>query len=118
MQPRIGYQDMKRLQAFPPVEKAAVLQKIAANPPTKTVVLEGHDDFGKKALKLRRDGFSLIDLQRRPRACATVWYRKRPALLRPAAGDIAMLLWETQARGEATLLSVWLSPAQRIKKNQ
>jgi hypothetical protein len=71
------------------------------------VVLEGNNDFEKTLLKLRRDGYGLIDLQPQETACASVWYRRRPALLKRLRGEVAMLLWETLERGEATTLITW-----------
>ena len=107
MNARIDHEDMKHLQAFSDAQKAAVMQKIMSHPPAKTVVLDGNNHFEKSVLKLRRDGFGLIDLQPQETACATVWYRRTPALLRRSGGEVAMLLWETQERGEATTLITW-----------
>lgn len=107
MDARINHQDMKHLQAFSDAQKAAVMQKIMSHPPANTVVLDGNNHFEKTLLKLRRDGFGLIDVQPQETACATVWYRRKPALLKSRGGDVAMLLWETQERGEATTLITW-----------
>lgn len=107
MNARIDHEDMKHLQAFSDAQKAAVMQKIMSHPPAKTVVLDGNNHFEKSVLKLRRDGFGLIDLQPQETVCATVWYRRTPALLWRSGGDVAMLLWETQERGEATTLITW-----------
>lgn len=107
MNARIDHEDMKHLQAFSDARKAAVMQKIMSHPPAKTVVLDGNNHFEKSVLKLHRDGFGLIDLQPQETACATVWYRRTPTLLGRSGGDVAMLLWETQERGEATTLITW-----------
>lgn len=107
MNTRIGREDMKHLQAFSDAQKTHVMEKIMSCPPEKTVVLEGNNDFEKALLRLRRDGFGLIDLQPQEAACASVWYRRKPALLRRPSGDVAMLLWETQEHGEATTLITW-----------
>lgn len=107
MRVRINNDDLKHLQAFSDARKSAVLQKIMSNPPAKTVVLDGNNDFEKTLLRLRRDGFGLIDLQPQETACTSVWYRRRPSLLKRPGEDVAMLLWETRERGEATTLITW-----------
>ena len=107
MNVRINREDMKHLQAFSDAHKADVMEKIMSHPPEKTVVLDGNNDFEKTLLRLRRDGFGLIDLQPQEAACASVWYRRKPALLKRPSEDVAMLLWETQERGEATTLITW-----------
>lgn len=107
MNARINNEDMKHLEAFSDAQKTQVMEKIMSHPPAKTVVLDGSNDFEKTLLRLRRDGFGLIDLQPQEAACASVWYRRKPALLRRLSGDVAMLLWETQECGEATTLITW-----------
>jgi hypothetical protein len=107
MNARISNEDMQHLQSFSDAQKTAVMQKIMSRPPVGTVVLDGNNDFEKTLLKLRRDGFGLIDLQPQETACASVWYRRKPALLKRPGVDVAMLLWETLERGEATTLITW-----------
>ena len=107
MRVKINNEDLKHLRAFSTAKKTAVMQKIMSRPPGRTVVLDGSTDFEKTLLRLRRDGFGLIDLQPQESACTSVWYRRRPSLLRRAAEDVAMLLWEAQDPGEATTLSTW-----------
>jgi hypothetical protein len=107
MHARINNEDMKHLQSFSDAHKTAVMHQIMSHPPAATVVLEGNNDFEKTLLRLRRDGFGLIDLQPQETACASVWYRRRPALLKRLRGEVAMLLWETLERGEATTLITW-----------
>jgi len=107
MQVRIGHDDWQHLSAFSDAKKTTLMQKIMSHPPAQTVVLDGNNDFEKTLLRLRRDGFGLIDLQPQERACASVWYRRKPALLRTPGEDVAMLLWETLERGEATTLITW-----------
>jgi hypothetical protein len=107
MKTRIDGEDIKHLQTFPAAQKAVVMDKIMSHRHTKSVVLEGNNDFEKTLLRLRRDGFALIDLQPQETACTSVWYRRRPGLLKRPSTDVAMLLWETQERGEATTLITW-----------
>lgn len=107
MRAKINPEDMKHLRAFSSAKKTAVLQKIMSRAPARTVVLDGSNDFEKALLRLRRDGFGLIDLQPQESACTSVWYRRRPSLLKRPGEDVAMLLWEAQERGEATTLITW-----------
>ncbi|MBI2752547.1 MAG: hypothetical protein HYX46_03390 [Betaproteobacteria bacterium] len=60
------------------------------------MVSNGDHDFERILLKLRRDGFRLIDLQREDTAFTTVWYRRGKSFLGLAAEDVPMLLWEMQ----------------------
>ena len=107
MKARITDQDMAYLQRFPDATRAAVLQRIMARKPAESVVLEGENDFEKTILKLRREGYGLIDLQRQDIAFTTVWYRKGKALFGRAGADVAMLLWEMQAPSASTTVLTW-----------
>lgn len=107
MRARINYEDIEHLQGFSAVQKSSVLQKIMSRPPAKTVVMEGNNHFEKTLIRLRRDGYALIDLQPQETACTSVWYRRKAALLKPPAADVAMLLWEAQEHGEATTVITW-----------
>lgn len=104
---RINNEDMKHLESFSAAQRSTVLSKIMSHRPAKTVVMEGNNHFEKMLIRLRRDGYGLIDLQPQETACTSVWYRRTPALLRNPRGDVAMLLWETQERGEATTVITW-----------
>lgn len=106
MSTRINNDDMSHLQNFSAAQKTAVLRKIMSHPPARTVVMEGNNHFEKTLIRLRRDGYGLIDLQPQETACTSVWYRRKPALLR-TRGDVAMLLWEAQLDGEATTVITW-----------
>lgn len=107
MRTRINNDDMRHLQNFSEAHKTAVLRQIMSHAPARTVVMEGSNHFEKTLIKLRRDGYALIDLQPQETACTSVWYRRKPALLRNPRGDVAMLLWEAQQDGEATTVFTW-----------
>lgn len=94
MKSRIDQKDLEHLEAFPGDQKAAVLQKIMSRHPTERIVLEEDNGFEKTLLKLRREGFNLIDLQRQETAFTCVWYRKAKSLFNGSGVDVAMLLWE------------------------
>ena len=98
---------MKHLQSFPDTRKATVMQRIMSLKPSKSLVSDGDHDFEKSVLKLRRDGFRLIDLQRHDTAFSTVWYRKGKSFLGLTAGDAAMLLWEMQDSNASTTVMTW-----------
>lgn len=107
METRINDEDIEHLQAFPGSRKAAVMEKIMALKPAESMVLEGDEHFETTVLKLRRDGYGLIDLQRQETAFTTLWYRKGKALLGLAGAEVAMLLWEASTGGGATTLMTW-----------
>ena len=107
MNPRLRLEDMSHLRAFPVVHKILVMERVTARRPVKTVILDGDNDFGRTVVKLRRNGFGLIDLKPEETAFATVWYRKKRALLERPGGDVAMLLWEAHNHGGATTLMTW-----------
>jgi hypothetical protein len=107
MNARISDEDMEHLREFSKVEKMAVMQEIMSHPPAKTVTLSGHNDFEKSILKLRRDGFGLIDVQPQETVCTTTWYRRKATLLRRRSADVAMLLWEIQKQEQTTTLVSW-----------
>jgi len=108
METRISDEDLEHLQAFPDSRKAAVMEKIMALAPAESVVLEGDGHFETTVLKLRRDGYGLIDLRSLETTFTTVWYRKGKALLGLAGVEMAMLMWEASAcGGGATTLMTW-----------
>jgi hypothetical protein len=107
METSINDEDMEHLRAFPDSRKAAVMEKIMALVPAESVELEGDEHFETTVLKLRRDGYGLIDLQRQETAFTAVWYRKGNALLGLAGAEVAMLMWEARACGGATTLMTW-----------
>ena len=106
MKSRIDHKDMEHLHAFPGDRKEMVLQKIMSLMPAERVVLDGDNDFEKAVLKLRREGYVLIDLQPQETAFSCVWYRRSKALFSRA--DVAMLLWEMQdPPGALTTVLTW-----------
>ena len=108
MKSRIDHKDLEHLQAFPGERKAAVMQRIMSLMPTERMVLSGDNDFEKTVLKLRREGYGLIDLQPQESAFSCVWYRRSKALFSRAGADVAMLLWEMQEpAGPLTTVLTW-----------
>lgn len=104
---RITGADMAYPDKFPHAERATVLKRIMARKRAESVVLDGDNDFEKTILKLRREGYCLIDLQRQDIAFTTVWYRKGKALFGRAGADVAMLLCEMQEPSASTTVLTW-----------
>ena len=107
MKSRIDEKDLRHLEAFPGDQKAKVMRKIMSLQPTERVLLDGDNSFEKAVLKLRKEGYALIDVQRQEIAFSCVWYRPTKSLFNGAGADVAMLLWEMQERGgcETTVLT-------------
>ena len=107
MKSRIDRRDLEHLEAFPGDQKAKVMRKIMSVQPVERVMLDGDNGFEKAVLKLRREGYNLIDVQRQEIAFSCVWYRPTKSLFNGAGADVAMLLWEMQERGgcETTVLT-------------
>jgi len=107
MKSRIDRKDLEHLEAFPGDQKAQVMQKIMSLQPTERVVLDEDNSFERAVLKLRREGYGLIDVQRQEIAFTCIWYRKTKSLFNGAGADVAMLLWEMQEPGAETTVLTW-----------
>ena len=108
MKSRIDQRDLEHLETFPVDQKAKVMRKIMSVHPIERVKLEGANCFEKAVLKLRREGYNLIDVQRQEIAFSCVWYRSTKSLFNGAGADVAMLLWEMQERGDCeTTVLTW-----------
>jgi len=107
MKSRIDRKDLEHLEAFPGDQKAKVMQKIMSLQPTERVVLDEDNSFERAVLKLRREGYGLIDVQRQEIAFTCIWYRKTKSLFNGAGADVAMLLWEMQEPGAETTVLTW-----------
>src|SRR5688572_33342712 len=82
MKARISSEDMQFLRRFSEPQKSEVMQRIMSRRPEKTVVMDGDNEFEKTLIRLRRDGYGLIDLQPQEAACSSIWYRRKPSLLK------------------------------------
>ena len=107
MKSRIDERDLEHLEAFPGDQKAQVMRKIMSVQPVERVVLDEDNGFERAVLKLRREGYALIDVQRQEIAFTCTWYRKTKSLFNGAGADVAMLLWEMQDRGAETTVLTW-----------
>ncbi len=96
MDTRINERDIKHLQAFPDERKASVMRKIMSQKPDRSLKLNGQNDFEKTMLKLRREGYKLIDLQRHETSFSSVWYRRGVSMLGRGRAHVTMLVWEQE----------------------
>src|SRR5262245_13221670 len=102
MKARIDKRDLAHLATFPTAEKARLLERITSVRPVEEVVLDGGNDFEKALLKLRKEGYALIDVQRQETTFTCTWHRKSRSLFNGAGADVTMLLWEMHERGSET----------------
>ena len=108
MKSRIDEKDLQHLEPFPGDRKAKVMRKIMSLQPVERVLLDGDNGFEKAVLKLRKEGYNLIDVQRQEIAFSCIWYRETKSLFNGAGADVAMLLWEMQEeRGTETTVLTW-----------
>ena len=108
MKSRIYHKDLEHLQSFPGDRKEVVMRKIMSLMPAERMVLGGDNDFEETVLKLRREGYGLIDLQPQETASSCIWYRRNKQLFNRAGADVAMLLWEMQdPPGALTTVLTW-----------
>ena len=107
MKARIDKRDLAHLASFPASEKARIFEHITSIQPVERVVLDGSNDFEKALLRLRKEGYALIDIQRQETAFTCTWYRKAKSLFIGAGADVTMLLWEMQERGSETTVLTW-----------
>ena len=107
MDTRINDRDIKHLHSFPDDRKSVLMQRIMSQRPDSTVKLTGKNDFEKQLLKLREDGFKLIDLQRHEHSFSSTWYRRSLSLLGRERIQVAMLVWEQDEPGASTTVLTW-----------
>ena len=107
MKARIDKRDLAHLASFPASEKARILERITSVQPIEQVVLDGSNDFEKALLKLRKEGYALIDVQRQETTFTCIWHRKTKSLFTGARADVTMLLWEMNERGTETTVLSW-----------
>jgi hypothetical protein len=107
MKARIDKRDLAHLASFPASERAKILERLTSVRPVEQVVLDGSNDFEKALLKLRKEGYALIDVQRQETAFTCIWHRKTRSLFNGAGADVTMLLWEMHERGSETTVLSW-----------
>lgn len=103
----IGDADIMHMNAFPVKDKHRLLDKIMSQTPVSTEVRSDSNHYEKSLIRLRKDGFVLIDMQPLETALTTVWYHKGPMPGRFAREDVTMMLWETRPAGDTTTIMAW-----------
>ena len=105
---RINEADTQHMDRFPPAKKARVMEMIMSMAPhTNEQCTESHH-YEKTMIRLRKDGFELIDIQPLETALTTVWYRRKGRFpLGRSPADVTMVLWEAQDAGDTTTVMTW-----------
>jgi hypothetical protein len=110
---RISSRDLDYQRDFPDAEKARLMRAVLSALPEDVKTTSGKHDFEKSLLKLRADGFRLIDMQSLEVALTTVWYRKSALLLGFVKSEVVIALdWTMMddGRNETTILRRWQLP--------
>lgn len=110
---RISSRDLDYQRDFPEAEKARLMLEVLSALPEDVKTTSGKHDFEKSLLKLRADGFRLIDMQSLEVALTTVWYRKSALLLGFVKSEVVIALdWTMMddGRNETTILRRWRLP--------
>jgi len=103
--PRITDEDLDYMHAFPSRRKQKVLQEIMIRTPVSSLVIAGHNHYEKTILKVRKDGFRLIDLQPQEFVLTSVWCRSARSMIGLPRLEVAMLLWVVEE--EMTNVTTW-----------
>ena len=103
--PRITGEDLDYMHAFPPRRKQRLMEEIMTRTPATSTAVTGHNHYEKTLLKLRRDGFRLIDLQPQEFVLTSVWCRNARSVIGLPRLEVAMLLWVVEE--ELTNLTTW-----------
>ena len=107
MDTRINDRDIKHLHSFPVDRKSVLMRRVMSQKPDRTVKFTGNDDFEKQLLKLREDGYKLIDLQRHEHSFSSTWYRRGLSLLGRERVQVTMLVWEQDEPSSSTTVLSW-----------
>lgn len=100
--------DLNHLNSFPKREKEKVMRVITERPATGEHVYGGENCYENAVVKLRANGYRLIDLAPQDGAFTAVWYRKSSSWLVLRSCEYAVILaWETTDSGEQTTMRQW-----------
>ena len=103
--PRITDVDLEHMNAFPADRRLELIEKIMSRTPAASAAFTGNNHYERAILRLRRDGFQLIDLQPQEFLFTSVWYGKYRSAMRVPRLELAMLLWISEE--ELTYLTTW-----------
>ncbi len=102
---RINDSDIERMNAFPANEKTRIMETINSLTPLSNQANSEPNYYGKTMMRLRDEGYSLIDMQSYETALTMVWYHK--SRMPYSRVDVTMILWELQEDGETTTVITW-----------
>jgi hypothetical protein len=102
---RINDADLNYMHGFPMRRKQRLMEEIMSRTPVSNSVVEGHNHYEKTILKLRKDGFQLIDLQPQEFVLTSVWCRNTRSVIGLPRVEVAMLLWVVEE--EVTNVTRW-----------
>ncbi len=102
---RINADDLEHMNCFPVGRKRVLMDKIMAHTPAASHAFTGNNHYEKAILRLRKDGYQLIDLQPQEHVFISVWRRQARTLIGLPRVEVAMLLWMTGE--ESTNLTLW-----------
>ena len=97
--------DLGHMNAFPAGKKLELMEKIMSRTPATSAEFTGNNHYEKAILRLRKDGFQLIDLQPQEFLFTSVWRRKFRSVIGMPRLEVAMLLWVVEE--ELTNLRTW-----------
>lgn len=107
----LSEQDLQHLNTFSARKKAELLQTIMAKAATQQRTFTSNTEYDHTLIKLRQDGYGLIDFQPMETALTSVWYRNTSKLLGLARSEaVVMLLWELSDQDTfdfTALMSTW-----------
>ena len=93
---------------FPPTKKARVMTKIMALVPLNSDQRTESHHYEKVMLRLRSEGFELIDMQPLETALTAVWYRRKGRFAFGfSAEEVKMVVWESQNARDTTTVMTW-----------
>jgi hypothetical protein len=107
MKTRINEYDTQHMKRFPAAKKMRVMSQIQSLTPLSSEQRTETHHYEKAMMRLREDGFDLIDMQSLETALTTVWYRERRSLPWHKHVDVKMVLWEFQPTGDTTTVMTW-----------
>ena len=104
----ITEKDLNHMYAFPPAERAELMQKIMSRTPVEERVFEGNNRSVRALWRLRDEGLKLVDLKPQETIFTSVWYRNgRSLLIRQKPQIAAMIVWEVNDDQEVATFKVW-----------
>ena len=104
---RITDSDIRHMNRFSPAKRALMMSTIMSLEPLSQEQRSESNYYEKTMIRLRKDGFSLIDLQPLETAMTMVWYRASGLRFGRARTDVKMVLWESQEAGDTTTVMTW-----------